>query len=55
MAAAVSVWETNVTFSSVASWQALAPGTSTSQTGFCANRNSANNGAIGVVVGATGQ
>jgi hypothetical protein len=44
----------NVTFASQFTWQALAPGASTNQAGFCANRNVANNGAIGAVVSATG-
>jgi cytochrome c551/c552 len=44
-----------VTISSEFSWQALAPGASTAQTGFCANRNVANNGAIGTVISASGQ
>jgi hypothetical protein len=44
-----------VTIRSLFSWQALAPGASTAQTGFCANRNVANNGAIGTVVNASSQ
>ena len=44
-----------VTISSQFSWQALAPGANTAQTGFCANRNVANNGAIGMVVSASGR
>lgn len=44
-----------ITISSEFSWQALAPGASTAQTGFCANRNVANNGAIGMVVSASGR
>jgi cytochrome c peroxidase len=43
-----------VTISSQFAWQALAPGANTAQTGFCANRNVANNGAIGSVVSASG-
>jgi hypothetical protein len=43
-----------VTISSQFAWQALDPGASTAQTGFCANRNVANNGAIGSVVSASG-
>jgi hypothetical protein len=42
------------TVSSVASWQALAPGQSTNQTGWCANRNVPNSGVLGQVVSATG-
>jgi len=44
-----------ITISSQFSWQALAPGANTAQTGFCANRNVANNGAIGMVVSASGR
>ena len=43
-----------VTISSQFAWQALDPGASTAQTGFCANRNVANNGAIGTVISASG-
>ena len=42
------------TVSSVAAWQALAPGQSTSQTGWCANRNVPNSGVLGQIVSASG-
>jgi cellulase/cellobiase CelA1 len=43
-----------VTVSSIAPWQALAPGQSTNQTGWCANRNVANSGVLPAVVSASG-
>jgi cytochrome c peroxidase len=43
-----------ITVSSNAAWETVAPGATYTQTGFCANRNVPNNGAIGVVLSATG-
>jgi hypothetical protein len=44
-----------VTVSSEFTWQALAPGASTNQTGWCATRNVANSGVLGAVVSAAGR
>jgi hypothetical protein len=43
-----------ITISSNADWETVAPGQTYTQTGFCANRNVPNNGAIGTVLSASG-